>query len=357
MKSRLAQGIKVAVAIFLIVILISEALVFVPPFRQTVSFSVGITQKGSLVTVTTTVQSTLTLNLRQTIYLVPTAASRETAYFYFDGAYPYSFSDPVSWFGLSQHLSARAALRGQSFSEVMLSAPELAQLLQQPPDNRSILVMASGVLPSTVFTAQSNLVARWVSAGGVMVWLGDRLGSYSGTPGVPLTDPASQVGNAGAAQFYNLSQLGGRALNYLNSSATSMDFGLNYSLGEPGNDWNLTELRNYGNLALGPTADGFTDISLLHLGSGAIVDFGAPPTDSNTAAGAILNLMLAGLSSGNFTILSSTAWTAYAGTTTPGPESVTLPSGPLPAGTSVCALTLQTDYLGPYANSTCEPLA
>lgn len=357
MTTPVAQVAKVVISAFLVSLLISEALIFVPPLEETLAVNVSLTPRANTVTVSTTVRSTYPVNLQESVYLTPTFHPRTVVSFYFDSSYPFSYSNIVDWYGLSQHLTARAAARGQTISEELLNATGLALTLRVPPSNGSVLVMASGVLPDTVFSSQNRSLVNWIEQGGALIWLGERLGAYSGSPGRPLNTPESEAGAAGSAQFFNLTQLGGTSLSYVEPTVLSQSFGLNYTLGIPGNDWNLTQLGIHGNLALGTVADGSTNIALLHLGRGEIVDFGAPPYDPNAAAQIILNLMMTGFLSGNITLLSSTALNAQRGTTIFSPQTVTLPTGLNLTGSSVCAFTFQTDYLGPYVNTTCGPLA
>lgn len=231
-------------------------------------------------------------------YLMGSGPPISTIYYYYDHAYPTSFSDDLYWFGLSQLIVQLATERGMPISVVLLTAPELRQFLQQPPPSGSLLVMASGVLPETVFGPGLNEPIQWLREGGVMVWAGDVIGAYSGAPaqngGPPVTVP---VGLSGIAQFLNLSYLGSGGLLYQNQSTYSSTFDFVYSLGLPGQDeFDVGGVDASGGTALGPQASGYTNLAVIPEGSGRLIDFAGPLWDLN----AFVQTMMNGIQSGAF---------------------------------------------------------
>ena len=353
MSPKWVRAGKIAIVAFLVAMLFSEALIYVGPLKEsaTLQVSIGVSQ-GNL-SVSTFVKSTFAANFTQAAYVTPIRPSYSDIYYYYDQSYPYSFSDPIDWYGLSQHLSTLAYLRGQSVSIHTLNATALAQFVQSTPAKSEVLVLASGVLPSTVFTRSNNTIAKWVSTGGTMIWIGDRLGAYSGTPGQPLTNPTSQIGDTGSSQFFNLSLLGGSASSYTNQTRFSSAFGFDYSFGLQGDDWNLTNLGLEGGIAMGQTASGYTNIALLHLGAGLIMDFGGPTYNDDSIAEAILNSLYSGSIAGNITLISVRSFSVSPGSHTIGPFTAPLPFTAGLSQQAICVFTYQDNYLGPIANTTC----
>ena len=135
-------------------------------------------------------------------YVIGGIPSTSTIYFYFDPTYPSSYSTNQYRFGLSQLIAQLASERGMGLEVVLLTASELQALLVQPPPRSSVLVMASGVLPDTVFGPTFNDVTPWLRAGGVMIWAGDQIGAYSGIPAANGNPPVSMpMGLSGVSQF------------------------------------------------------------------------------------------------------------------------------------------------------------
>jgi hypothetical protein len=68
--------------------------------------------------------------------------------------------------------------------------------------DQSIVVLATGVFPATVFSRTLDLVDPWLNAGGTFVWGGDVVGSYSSRMGAELTPSDSQsLGLYGASKI------------------------------------------------------------------------------------------------------------------------------------------------------------
>jgi hypothetical protein len=231
-------------------------------------------------------------------YLIDGDPSISTVYFYYDQTYPASYSTDAYWFGLSQLIVQLAAERGMTVHVVLLNAVELENYFQEPPATGSILVMASGVLPDTVFGPGLNDAIKWLRAGGVMIWAGDAIGAYSGSPSTDGNPPGlNPMGQGGIAQFLNLSYLGSGGTVYQNQSVYSSAFSFLYSLSlDSGVQFNVAGITADGGVALGPLAGNYTNLAAIPEGAGRLIDFSGPLWDLN----ALVQTLMNGIQSGAF---------------------------------------------------------
>ena len=349
---------RVVIVVFLVLIVISEILLYAPPASGRLTVSVQWEVAGGKLLGNTTIHAPVSATVRQTLYLIREIPSVTTVYFYFDSGYPYSYSNLVDWYGLSQHIGVVSGFRGAPINVVVLDAVQLATFLNTTPPSGQVLVVGSGVLPDTVFSTTRDTVAPWVEGGGTLIWIGDKIGTYSGVPGVPLQYPSpSNPGANGTRQFLNLSLFGGTGLYYNTSSSFATAFNLNYSLGIPYDDLNLTELPGSGGTALGNVDAGYTNLATVPLGAGRIVYFGGPTQDATNLGLLVVNLLETGLFTGQVVLINTTAVTLASGSTTTLRIDAPVPFYPFASGTvEACAFVSQTDYLALFGQTTCLPV-
>lgn len=353
-----SRFLGIALVLFVAVVLVSEATLYVPGLHATAELNVRISTSPGRVQLASTLSSSVAMNFRQTYVLRSSGTSLSTIYYYYDEAYPTSWSNVVGWLGLAYHLEVIFASRGMSVDIDMVNATQLATVLRNPATTGSLLLMASGVFPQTVLTNRSNLVLPWIQAGGTLFWVGDLIGYYSGVANAAAsTTSPSNPGVNVSNQFIPRSLQGGPGW-YFNSTVGSIAIGLNYTAGLHGDGFNLSAVVARGGEALGNQARGFTNAVWIRQGTGAIVDYGAPfyeGTEPPFAVG-IANMIQLGIFSGPVDILGYQNVSVSAGGTTSWTTTVTLPTTPPPGLDDFCALTYQTDISGLSGSVSCASL-
>lgn len=351
---------RAAVVILLVVLLVAEVLIYFPPAQVGITSSISVihvaneTFSGAL-----SIKSSYSTAFNATWTVSSGNAAEATIYFYYDAAYPSSWSLPVWSYGLRQHIASILGARGLFPRIVVLNATQLSSFLQSPSQPGSLLIMPTGVLPATIFTKTTNELAPWIRAGGLLVWFGDTIGYYSGQPNTPLnySSPANPA-EAGVAQFVNVSIFGSNYALYTNSSVTSAAYGFtySYSLGHDGID--LQMLQDEGGEVLGELAGNYTNAARIPLGKGAIDYFAVPLThDVTQMSVAIANMLESGVLTGPFAPLGVTSIGVPAGREIGRTLNITAPFLPWANATSeICLLVYQTGYLAIYDMESCISL-
>jgi hypothetical protein len=346
---------RLAVAVFLVLILISEVLLYTPGLSGRLSVSVQINVENGRVLGSATIRAPVASHVRQAIYLVHDFPAVNNVYFYYDSTYPWSYSNPIDWFGLSQHIGTVSGFRGSPISADILNANQLAGLLTGPPAGGEVLIVASGVLPDTVFTKTLNLVTPWIENGGTLIWIGDKIGTYSGVPGTSPSYPSSaNPGNNGTRQFLNLSLLGGTSDFYNDSSSIATAFNLNYIPGIPNDDLNVSLLPTFNGTTLGNLDGGFTNLASIPVGLGHLVYFGGPTQDATNLGTIVVNLLETGAFTGQVELINVTSLTMTTGSSVNLPFDFAIPSSPFgPGPLEACSFLTQTDYLALFGLTSC----
>jgi hypothetical protein len=282
----LAGGFAIAV---LVAVLLSSVLntALVP----SVGYHVNLSFSNGVVTEQITAWSRYSVQLSRADYLTSDIPSVSTMYFYYDQAYPASYSSDPYWFGLSQLVVQLASERAWNLKLVTLNANQLATFLAQAPASGSVLVMASGVLPDTVYGPGTNEALSWLHAGGTLIWAGDSVGAYAGAPGVNGGPGVLEsMGAQGISQFLDYSYLGSGGRDFLNASTYSTAFSFLFSQGL-GNalEFNVPRLVAAGGIALGPRSGNFTNLAVIPEGAGRLVDFAGPIWDLNALVQSVMN--------------------------------------------------------------------
>lgn len=350
---------QVTILVFLGAILISEGMLYAPPAEEHLSFDIHLSYANGYVNESEQVSSTYTASFVRTNLVETRATPVTTIYFYYDSVYPASWATPQNWYGLSQHLGAVASQRPGTLTVTYVNASELRSLLLSPPSPGSALLVASGVLPYTVFSKTQNLVLPWMRDGGVLIWAGAMIGAFSGLPGQPLHYPSPEnPGTAGTGEFLNLNLLGANAVWFLNQTATSEALGLNFSYGETGDELNISLVGSEGGVPLGPAADGYTNLAILPEGAGRLVYFGAPVNGLDQLSQTILNGLASGAFLGNFSVLATHAFTIESGQSVTFTESLHVAPwvGAAPFPQQDCVFAYQSDFVGFFAANQCLAL-
>jgi hypothetical protein len=351
---------RVAIVVFLVLILISELLVYTPALSGRPAVTVELGVDGNQVVGNATIHVSVASDFRQAIYLIRQFPAVSTVYFYYDSSYPISYSNPVDWYGLSQHIGTVSGFRGNPIGIVLLNAQQLSNFLNDSATAPgSVLVMASGVLPDTIFTASFNYLSPWIRNGGTLVWIGDKIGTYSGGSGGILRYPSpANPGANGTGQFVNVTLFGGIEDLYTNPSSLASAFNLNYTYAIPYDDLNMSRLPGHRGTPLGNVNGDFTNIATIPLGAGQVVYFGGPTEDATNLGTIVTNLLESGALNGDVVLVNVTSVSLAAGQTVTIPIDSALPHYPYgPGPIEVCSFLTQTDYLALFATTDCAGVA
>ncbi len=350
--------VKVSVVILLAIALASEAILYVPPIKSGVSLAQSIRLVGGHAYVNSSLSASFDGNFREVYTLRSTTLSFPTIFYYYDPAYPWSWSNPIDGYGLSQHLTSVLDYRLQPTNVVVINASALASVVRNPSTESDLIVMVSGVLPHTVFTNSTNLLRPWIVQGGTLLWIGDVIGYYSGQPNVPLQNGAlSNPGNSGVAQFLNTSLFGGVSYSYDNATPYSAASGLTFPYGFRDHGLNVTRLGSGGGAAIGNEANGFTNVARIPLGSGVLYDFSMPLVDPTVLSVAVVNMLQLGILNWDVRLLGLQNLAISAGRSALLTADVGIPQNRTnSAWNQFCVFVAQYDLNALYSNLQCADL-
>src|SRR5208282_5815458 len=240
---------------------------------------------------------------------------------------------------------------------VVVNATELATVLTNSATAvGSLLVVASGAFPSTVYTSTTDFVKPWLEEGGRLVWIGDAIGYYSALPGQALSDTNVNPGIPGVVSLLGLRNFSSPPA-YPNPTPVSSAINLDWLTDAlPRYGLNVSEVVANHGVVEGNLLDGSTNAALVRVGSGAILDIASPLTYGieQRFAVAIVNMIQLGL------LFPSTGFVSVASQVVSGGSSVTWSATATPGvpGTgnswSVCAFTQQVDLGALFGSSSCQ---
>lgn len=283
---------KYVIVVFLVLMLLSEALLYIPAISEHISSEAKIEITGNNVSVDQKIISTFPATLGISYYITNRSANLSKIYFYFDQNYPSSDSTLGNWYGLSQHIKSVLEQRKMDSQVVLLNATQLSSFLGTSNTTNFTLIIASGVLPSTVFSQNLNLISPWIKNGGTLVWIGNNIGYLSASS--TLTASGNQLtclGENGTNMIINKTIFGGTGYYYDTPSASSSAFGVNYTYALPGDGVNLTLLNGSGGVALGNQRNGYTNVASIPDGIGRIVYFSGPLLSDTLVSISIVNIL------------------------------------------------------------------
>ncbi|MHB1435320.1 MAG: hypothetical protein ACYCPN_05345 [Thermoplasmata archaeon] len=358
-SARWVRRVELAVLALVVAVIVGQVIATAAPFGPSITVEQSLRLiPGPTVRAVTRVSSNFAAHLQLTGLGFLGSVAVPTIDYYFDARYPVENSSMANWYGLPQHLESLASARHRPLAIDRVDASALASLLAQAPATGSILLCASGVLPSTVYSATQNRLLPWIRAGGIVVWIGAPIGAYTGTPVDPLQSPAqAQAVPGGEGQFLNASWLSPGATLLSTPSPIATGLNVAYPYGLAGGLLNASRVDRLGGQVLGYKTGGATNLARIPLGRGELVDVAAPVVDLPRLAPALLNLIETRAVLGPFDLLGSLAVSIA-----PGSHPTLTQDWPLPPplaqsqNATVCAFAVETDYLAPLAATTCAPI-
>lgn len=214
---------------------------------------------------------------------------------YNDPSYPTANTIPTVGEGVFDNLAGELVSRNYPFPVVAVKADSLRDTLMAIADaNHRTVVLMTGVLPSTVFARNLDLVTPWVQAGGLIVWGGGAIGYWSGTHGQPLGS-TNVVGETGTERL-----LGKGIVTYPSTTnrvasaqgelASALD--VSYKFASSGVLRGSVLAR--GGLTLGWYSGGFSSVSYLPQGLGGYLIFGGEIPEEVAVSRDVAHILLAG---------------------------------------------------------------
>jgi hypothetical protein len=208
---------------------------------------------------------------------MPPPTPYSNIYMYFDTEYPLSAVDIKAAQGLIDHLSSELDVRGYHTKVKVVDATSLPDILSQKRyANESILIMASGAFPDTVYTREKNLVKPWVENGGTLFWIGDYFGYYSAEKGQKILNYSSPKNPllGGVVQFFGKNILINKGLGSRVQEESKYSGSLLLDYAEVARAVSVPAVESMGGMIFGKTDDTSTSIASMPLGSGKIIIFG-----------------------------------------------------------------------------------
>jgi hypothetical protein len=352
---RLAQ---LAVVVFVVVLLASEAFLLFPPVGSTFRFEATLVpQAPSGAELNFTALSAFGAHLSQLWVIENRSANLSALNFYYDPAYPTSRVAPGDWLRLAVRLQTVLQSQNARTPINLLDAAGLAQFLVNPADRHATLVLASGILPDTVFNAHQNDLLTWIREGGAAIWIGDPIGEIIGHASATTPGGSPEwFGSQGAEQFLPPGLLGGTAYQFANASGAPTILTSLYPYGAPGDGINSTLLARDHGATLGGLAGGYTNLARVTIGNGTLLYVAVPLRAPNLLANVLLDYLDTGLAIEPAPILASSSWVLDPGVALVRSETAEvhgLPAGP---GAGLCVYTFQSDYMATFSDLRCTPL-
>ncbi len=366
--------VEVAVSVFLIVILVSEATIYLAPIHNTLSVnstvSIATTPEGYYIN--SSFQVPFSASFVQSYLWEPSGVPSWHLYVYLDPAYP-SYTSIAEVVGIDDHFSTVAAYRHADSEITVVNTSQLVNLLEAPPLPDDVLVMATGAIPDLVAQPNTNLLANWITSGGSVLWIGYTIGYLvSSLPNsLSSTIPTNDSGWFGTARFvpYSFTMGGGPSSTsptylrratfsttpsiFTTSSALGTAVGIDYPYTIFPALWNVSKLAGAGDLAIGNTWANWTNVAWMHVGKGILVDFAGPLEDVTPLSIWLANLLQSGFLTEHPMVLQSHSFPQVQGSDFTTREYIPYSAIPGPTTGTLCVLTLQTDPYQPYGNSTC----
>jgi hypothetical protein len=283
---------KYVIVVFLVLMFLSEALLYIPAISEHISSEAKIEITGDSVSVDQKIISTFSATLGVSYYITNRSVNLSKIYFYFDQSYPTSDSTIGNWYGLSQHINSVLEQRRMNSQLVLLNATQLITFLSDFTTTSFTLIIASGVLPSTVFGQNLNLISPWIKNGGTLLWIGNKIGCLSALSKPNLNgNELTCLGENGTKLIINTTLFGGSGYYYDTPSSNSSAFDINYTYALPGNGVNVKLLNELGGVALGNQLNGYTNVASIPDGGGRILYFSGPLLGDTLVSIAIANIL------------------------------------------------------------------
>jgi len=235
---------------------------------------------------------------RLRLVAVPVADTRpKNIAVYMDPAYPVLGTDQRTAKGIFDHLHAELKLQRYPGRVGLIDAAAFARKLRDIRSApRTIIVAMTGMFPAAVFSTTTDLVSRWVEAGGVLVWGGTPIGAWSAPPiGSRNRGPDDiSAGSQGVERLLGPGFIGtppDPRRYAVGRTAMARALGLEYQ----DTGVSLLDLGSHAHReTIGWASSGRSSISLVRRGRGSFVLFEGPIFFEELVVGDLSRLILAG---------------------------------------------------------------
>jgi hypothetical protein len=203
-----------------------------------------------------------------------------SVFVFVDSAYATANTIPTAGQGVFDNLSGdiRSASPGIPVRSVNASELKSVMLDTNHADDRLVALM-QGVLPSTVFSLNTDLVSPWVQAGGIVVWGGGTIGYWSATANRSLRS-ADIIGPGGTDRLLGKAIIAYPSADFriaTKQSDLASGFNVIYTFASSG--LLRSSLLSHGGLDLGWDGGPYTSVGFLPRGSGGYLIFGGEIED------------------------------------------------------------------------------
>ncbi|MFQ5907091.1 MAG: hypothetical protein ACE5JA_11050, partial [bacterium] len=198
-------------------------------------------------------------------------------YFYYDAEHPVVAVNHGGLRDFASHIAARLTLQGYPHEMQVVSSEELRNILVS--SCRCVVIIASTVLPDTVFSSETNLITPFLESGGVLIWVGDLIGGYVASRGqmfISWEDPANPQWE-GEKMIFGHSIIGGHSESPEATIPTLSAKALDLQFQSIRTGALLDELLVLKGRAIGYVEEGTesrSSISIIPIGQGKVVLFG-----------------------------------------------------------------------------------
>lgn len=356
MKRSVATVLQWALIAFVVLLLVSEASVYVPPLKGSRTLTVSFQTSPGAVSIRSTLWSSYTGTYLRAVDWVNGSSAIRTVYYYYDANYPESYSNRPSWYGIPWYLNLIASSRDLSLTITVVNATQLASVVTNPSTAvGGLLVFASGAFPATVYSNSSDLIRPWLEEGGRMIWIGDAVGYYSAQSGHGLTRNNTLGWNATKA-FLGMNEIF-TPTSFGNVTPISLAVNLGWMVYRiPRYGFNISEVVADGGVVVGNVQNGYTNGALLPVGRGAMLNLAASMVEGTEEAFAVslVNILQLGLLYPTTSFVSQQSSVVGAGTSWTWNETVPDADPALDTSWNLCVLSEQVDQSALFGTSSCE---
>jgi len=216
---------------------------------------------------------------------------------YMDDAYPVRGTDQRTAKGIFDHLDAELKLQRYPGHAALIDAKGFGKAVRDVRSApRTIIVAMTGMFPAEVLSTTTDLVSRWVAAGGTLVWGGTPIGAWSAPPRSNTRSKPGDIslGPPGVEQLLGPGFVGAppnlrRYASHRTATAQALDLSYQYT----GVALLDTGSRPHRKM-IGWAASGRSSISQVRRGRGSFVMFEGPIFFEEVVVRDLTRLILSG---------------------------------------------------------------